>query len=166
MTRSQNEFYQEWDSWLLFIQVNSFQCSSVPRPTGSSGGHEGWFSRDPLPVFFAGGPCGQFWHGQGCPLFEIVRLAFPLLTMVSSTLQGALKNDFGEVVVVCDVPKPCESLSLNTSHCSKFTTIEGSGATNHPAASANRNVTMNILHENPEKWMPFLFTSWSIATER
>ena len=32
MTRSQNEFYQEWDSWLLFNQVNSFQSSSVPRP--------------------------------------------------------------------------------------------------------------------------------------
>ena len=45
--------------------------SSVPWPIGSSGGHEGWFSRDPLPVFSAEGPCEQFWHGQGCPLFDL-----------------------------------------------------------------------------------------------
>ena len=31
--------------------------SSVPRPIGSQGRHRGRFSRDPLPVFPAGGPC-------------------------------------------------------------------------------------------------------------
>ena len=36
------------------------------------GGHEGRFSTDPLPVFSAGGPCEQFWHGQDCPLFDAV----------------------------------------------------------------------------------------------
>ena len=41
-------------------------------PIGSSGGHEGRFSRDLLPVFSAGGPCEQFWHGQGCPVFDVV----------------------------------------------------------------------------------------------
>ena len=41
------------------------------------GGHEGRFSRDSLPVFFAGGHCQQFWHGQGCPLFDVVHQAFP-----------------------------------------------------------------------------------------
>ena len=29
------------------------------------GGHDGQFSRDPLPVLSAGGPCERFWHGQG-----------------------------------------------------------------------------------------------------
>ena len=72
---------------------------------GSLGGHGGWSSRDPLPVFSAGGPCEQFWHGQGCPLFGVVHPAFPLLTMASPTLQGALKDSFGEAVMACDMPK-------------------------------------------------------------
>ena len=41
------------------------QLSSVHWLTGSLEGHEGQFSRDPLPVFPAGGPCEQFWHGAG-----------------------------------------------------------------------------------------------------
>ena len=28
----------------------------------------------------------QFWHGQGCPFFDVVRPAFPLLTTASPTL--------------------------------------------------------------------------------
>ena len=47
------------------------QFSLAPWPTGSSEGHDGRFSRDPLPVFSAGGRGEQFWHGQGCPLFEL-----------------------------------------------------------------------------------------------
>ena len=44
--------------------------------------HEGRFSRDPLPVFSAGGPCEQFSHGQGCPLFDVVaHPPFPLPTL-------------------------------------------------------------------------------------
>ena len=57
------------------------------------------FGRRPL--------CKQFWHGQGCPLFHVVRPAFPLPTTASPTLQCALKDDFGEAVVVCDMPEPC-----------------------------------------------------------
>ena len=54
--------------------------------SGSSGGHERRFSRDPLQVFSAGGHCQQFWPGQGC--LHVVPVT------VSSTFQGALKNDF------------------------------------------------------------------------
>ena len=54
------------------------------------------FSRDPLPVFSAGGPCEQFWHGQIRPLFDVVTQAFPLPTTASRTLQGALKDEFWE----------------------------------------------------------------------
>ena len=50
--------------------------SSVPRPIGSSGRLQGRFSRDRPPVFSAGGPCEQIWHGQGCPLFDVVHPAF------------------------------------------------------------------------------------------
>ena len=44
--------------------------------------------------------------------FDVVHPAFPLLTMASPTLQGALKDDFGETVVACDMPEPCKFLSL------------------------------------------------------
>ena len=37
----------------------------------------GRFSRDPLPVYPAEGPCEQFWQGQGCPLFDIIHTALP-----------------------------------------------------------------------------------------
>ena len=75
--------------------------------------HGGRFSRDPLPVFSAGGPWEQFWHGQECSLFDAVHPAFPLPTTASSTLRGALKDGFKEAVVVCDMPEPCKFPSLD-----------------------------------------------------
>ena len=94
--------------------------SSVSRLIGLSGGHEGRFSRDPLPVFSAGGPpqfwalrSPQFWHGQGCPLFNVLHPAFPLPTTASPTLQGALKDGFGEAVMACNMPEPCQFPSLD-----------------------------------------------------
>ena len=78
---------------MLKIDCNC-DFSSVPWPIGSPGGHEGQFSRDPLPVFSAGGPCVQFWHGQGCPLFDVIHQAFTQPTTAPSTFQGALKDGF------------------------------------------------------------------------
>ena len=75
------------------------------------GGHEERFSRDPLPVFSAGGRCEQFWHVQRCPLFDVVHPAFPLPTTASPTL---LKNGFGEAVVACDMSEPCKFPSLDS----------------------------------------------------
>ena len=49
-----------------------------------------------LQSFSAGGPCAQFWHGHGCPLFDVVHPAFSLLTTVLPNLQGTLKDGFGE----------------------------------------------------------------------
>ena len=63
------------------------------------GGHEGRFSRDPRPAFSERGSCEPFWYWQGCPFFDVVHPAFPLTTKASPTLQGALKDDFGEAVV-------------------------------------------------------------------
>ena len=57
-------------------------------------GHEGRFTRDPVLVFSAGGHHEQFWHRQGCPLFDVVHPAFPLLTTASPTLQGTLRDEF------------------------------------------------------------------------
>ena len=45
-------------------------------------------------------------HGQGCPLFDVVHPSIPLLT-TSPTLKSALKDDFGQAVMLCDMPKPC-----------------------------------------------------------
>ena len=78
------------------------------------GGREERFSRDPLPVFSAGGFCEHFWHGQGRPLFDIVYSVFPLPTTASPILQGALKDGFGEAVVTCDMPEPCMFPSLGS----------------------------------------------------
>ena len=47
-------------------------------------------------------------HWQECPLFDVVHSAFPLPTTVSPTLQGVLKDGFGEAVVVCGMPEPCK----------------------------------------------------------
>ena len=45
---------------------------------------------------------------------EVVHPAFPLPTEVSPTLQGTLKDGFGEAVVACDMPEPCEFLSFDS----------------------------------------------------
>ena len=41
-------------------------------------------------------------------VFGVVHPAFPLPTMESPTLQGAMKDGFGEAVVACDIPEPCK----------------------------------------------------------
>ena len=64
--------------------------------------------------FSAGGPCDHFLHGQGCPLFDVVHSAFPLLTMLLPTLQSALKDGFGKAVMVCDMPEPYKFSSLES----------------------------------------------------
>ena len=58
--------------------------------------------------FSAGGPCEQFWHGQECPLFDVVHPAFPLSATALPTRQGALKNGSVEAVMACDMPEPCK----------------------------------------------------------
>ena len=71
---------------------------SISWLIGSSGGHEGQFSRDLPPFFSVGGHCKQLWHGQGCPLSDIVQPVFPLLTVALPMLQGASKDGFGEML--------------------------------------------------------------------
>ena len=58
------------------------------------------------------GCCEQFWHGLGWPLFVVVHQAFPLLTSVSPTHQGAMRDGFREAVMACDMPEPWEFPSL------------------------------------------------------
>ena len=77
---------------------------------------QGRSSRDLLPVFSAGGHCEQVWHGQGCPVFRWCpsSLNFLCRPQASSALQSALKDDFGEDVVACDMRTPCEFPSLDS----------------------------------------------------
>ena len=81
---------------------------------GKGGGVRGVIQQRFSSVFPAGGTCEQFWHGQGCPLFDVVHPAFPLPTTASPTLKGALKDGFGEAVITCDMPEPCRFPSLNS----------------------------------------------------
>ena len=89
-----------------------FSFSSVPRSIGSPGGLYGRFSRNPLPVFSAGGYCEEFCRGQGRPVFHVSHPAFPLLTAESPTLHSALRDGFGEAVVASHMPEACEFPSL------------------------------------------------------
>ena len=98
----------------------------------SFGGYEGRFSRDPLPVFSAGGLCEHFWHEHGCPFFDIVNPAFPLPTTASPTLQGALKQGFGETVVACDMPEPRKFPSLDSCQKRFLQTHEEVNLAPHP----------------------------------
>ena len=67
------------------VEVETVQFS--PLSDWVVGEHEERFSRDPVPVFSAESPCERF------------LLALP--TVASPTLQGALKDGFGEAVVPC-----------------------------------------------------------------
>ena len=63
---------------------NEVQLSSLPWPIGSSGGHEGRFSRHPLSVSSSAGHCEKFWHGRF--LNEInVWLVLPLKARLNET---------------------------------------------------------------------------------
>ena len=72
------------------------------------------FSRNSLLVFPARSCSEQFWNGQKCPLFDVVHPAFSLPTRAAPTLQGAMKDGFGEAVVACDRPEPCKFPSLDS----------------------------------------------------
>ena len=65
-------------------------------------------------TFYAGFPCQQFCHGQGHPLFDVVQPALALPTTTSPTLQCALKDGVGEVIVACDMPEPCKFQSFDS----------------------------------------------------
>ena len=66
-----------------------------------------------LLVISEGGHHEQSWRREGCPLFDVVHPALPLLATASSTLQGALKDGFGEAVMACDMLEPCKFPSLD-----------------------------------------------------
>ena len=88
----------------------SFLTKWVVRGTG----HKGRFSRNPLPVFSAGGHCERFWHGQGSPLFDVVHPASPLPTMASFALQVVPKDGFGMAVVA---GKTTTTTTTTTKNC-------------------------------------------------
>ena len=46
--------------------------------------------------------------------FVVVHSVFSLPTTASPTLQGTLKDGFGEAVMACNIPEPCKFPSLNS----------------------------------------------------
>ena len=62
---------------------------------------------------FCRGHGEHFRHEHGYSFFDFVHPTFPQPNMVLPTIQSALKDDFGEAVVACDMPKPCKFLSLD-----------------------------------------------------
>ena len=111
--------------------------------SGLSEGQEGRFNRDPLQVFSLQNSSVQCLYRLGCqrdmrdgsaeiffksflqdalvsssgiicPLFNVVHPTFPLPTTASPSLQGVLKDDFGQAVVACDMPEPCLFPSLDS----------------------------------------------------
>ena len=50
----------------------------------------------------------------GVSTLGFVKPAFSLPTIPSSTLQGALKDGFGEAVMACDMSEPCKFPSLDS----------------------------------------------------
>ena len=79
-------------------------------------GHRGDRRDDSAELLFQSFPqealLGSFGFSRDVSLFDVVHPAFPLPTMASPTLQGALKDGFGEDVLACDMPEPCKFLSL------------------------------------------------------
>ena len=104
-------WFTVYDTLHLCLKFSSVQFSPlidliVRRDTRFGSAYIGFQS------FPAWGPCEQFWHRQRCPLFDVVYPEFSLPTTASPTLQGTLKDGFGEAVVVRDMSEPCKFLSL------------------------------------------------------
>ena len=78
------------------IQFSSVQSLDWLGRRGEGGRDMGDFSRDPLPVFSARGPCEQLWHGQGCPVFDLAHTAFhPAASLWMNGSTGShLKHNF------------------------------------------------------------------------
>ena len=120
------------------------------------GGREGGrFSRDPLPVLHARGPCEQFWQGQGCPLFDVIHPVIPPPTTASPTLRGALKDGNREAVVDFTCPKPCKFPYLDSRQKRFLWTHKEVDLAPHPV------VSLMHLHKTPKSF--YLFPIRSIV---
>ena len=99
-------------------------------------GHRGDMRDDSAGILFqsfsAGGHREQFWLGQGCLLFDVVHPAFSQPTTASPTLQGALKNSFGDEVVACDMPEACKFPSFDSRQRMFLWTNMGVDFASHP----------------------------------
>ena len=137
-------------------------------PTGSSGGLEGQFSKDPLPELSAGSSCEQFRHGQGCPFFDAIYPAFPLPTTASPILRGALKYGFEEAVVACDMPELCTFPSLDSCQKKFLWTYEEADIAPYPIVDLVLQVEdrEKLPHALGFKSLDLLFFSFSESASR
>ena len=72
---------------------------------------------DSAEILFQSFPLEAFVSSSGMDIHvhsDFVHPAFPLPTTASPNVQGALKDDFGEAVVACDMPKTWKFPSLDS----------------------------------------------------
>ena len=103
-------------------------------------------------------------HGQVSPHFDAVYPAVPLPTTALPTLQGALKSDFGEAVVACDMPEPGKFSFLDSCHERFLWTHKEVDFAPHPVVGLVLQVgdTEKFPHAHGfERLNPFFFQSAS-----
>ena len=61
-------------------------------------------------TFSAGGRCEQIWHGQECPLFDVVHPVFPLPFLVSSMLLKCWTLARGMSKVTSQCPRDTDAI--------------------------------------------------------
>ena len=97
-------FKSTWKAVSVRPQVIHCVCSIRPVKSLDRLGRHGDMRDDSAEIFFqsfsVGSLCEQSWHGQGCPLFDVVHPAFPLPTTASPTLQGDLKENLESMLVL------------------------------------------------------------------
>ena len=77
-------------------------------------GHQGDFRDDSAEILFQSFLQEALVSSSGTGRDDVVHPAFPLPTTVSPTLQGDLKDGFGEAVVACDISEPSKCPSLDS----------------------------------------------------
>ena len=91
-----------WISSVLFSPLTDW---IVGGAEGGGGGMKDDTAEILFQSFLQEALVSSFWHGQGCPLFDVVHPAFPLPTRASPTLKDAPKDGFVEAVVPCEIPE-------------------------------------------------------------
>ena len=144
------------------VSVLSLKCLV---PSLDRLGHEGQFSRQPLPLFSLEGPCEEFWNGQGCPLFDVVHSAFPLSTngIIWRLLSWKVLGQY------CCPPGPLFPRSIVPhAHCSSVPIPPPS-----LSLSQKKQKTYKIKAQNhpdqtsrPEKWQRVYFFLFSLKKSR
>ena len=90
----------------------------------------------------------QLLLGEGRPFFDVVHPALPLPTTALPTLQGAMKDGFGEAVVACDMADPCEATVIHTRRQAGHNELLYLQVHTAVATSSDRQATMSCIYRS------------------